>query len=72
MGMEERKFRIAKLLEQTPSKMKIKEPMLNNRDSSSTYQVQEITNNSILAGEDRASVNTGKSELEEKLQGPIP
>ena len=37
MGVEERKYRIAKLLEQTPSRMKIKENTIN-RESSSTYQ----------------------------------
>ena len=67
MGVEERKHRIAKLLEQTPSRMKIKENTIN-RESSSTYQNEE----SLLAGEDRVSFNTGRSELEEKLRGLLP
>ena len=67
MGVEERKYRIAKLLEQTPSRMKIKENTIN-RESSSTYQNEE----SLLAGEDRVSFNTGKSELEDKLRGLLP
>ena len=67
MGVEERKYRIAKLLEQTPSRMKIKENTIN-RESSSTYQNEE----SLLAGEDRVSFNTGRSELEEKLRGLLP
>ena len=72
MGPEERKYRIAKLLEQTPSKMKVKEPTAINRESSSTYHNDVNTNGSILAGEDRASYNTGKSDHEEKPRGPIP
>ena len=72
MGVEERKHRIAKLLEQTPSKMKVKEPSINRESISSTYQNEEKTNNSLQAGEDRDSFNTGKSDLEEKLRGLIP
>ena len=72
MGLEERKYRIAKLLEQTPSKMRVKELNINREQSSSTNQIEEKTNHSNLAGEDRMSFNTGKSDLEEKLKGLIP
>ena len=72
MGLEERKYRIAKLLEQTPSKMKVKELNINREQSSSTNKIEEKTNHSNLAGEDRMSFNTGKSDLEEKLKGLIP
>ena len=71
MGVEERKHRIAKLLEQTPSKMKVKEPSINRESISSTYQNEDKTNNSLNAGEDKVSFNTGKSDLEEKLRPKI-
>ena len=47
--------------------MKVKEPSIH-RDSSITYQNEEKNNNSLLAGEDRTSFNTGKSDVEEKLR----